>query len=152
MKEKQIPPITDQRKRIERDLKNEYMNYEMGDLMQKINARHQTAASGVSQQNGRVEKAIQDIMGAVRVSLHSACRGLDLWAEAAGHAAYHLNRMPCYANPDMASPYYMRYGRHPDYKRLQPFGQACAVMYPKKQSAEQKAWKESNERCTCWLR
>ena len=119
-------------KKVRTDQGGEYMNYDMGLLMKEANAVHETSASGVSQQNGRAEKAIQDIMGKVRVGLQSLSRGMDLWAEAAKHAAHNLNRMPCYANPDMASPFFMRYGRHPDYRKLQPFGQACTAFFPKK--------------------
>ena len=68
------------------DQGGEYLNVEMGKLMEMIGAKHETSASGVSQQNGRAEKAIQDVMGKVRVNLHDLCRGLDLWAEAANHA------------------------------------------------------------------
>ena len=103
---------------IRTDLGGEYMNLEMGKMLEAIGAKHETSASGVSQQNGRAEKSVQDVMGKVRINLQTLCRGLDLWAEAANYAVYHLNRMPCYSNPDMASPYFMCYGRHPNYKEL----------------------------------
>lgn len=114
------------------------MNYEMGDLMEEIGAKHETSASGVSQQNGRAEKAIQDIMGKVRVGLYTLGRGLDLWAAAAKHVTHLMNRLPCFANEDAASPYFIRYGRHPDYREMQPFGQQCTAMFPKKKKKERR--------------
>ena len=37
----------------------------------------------------------------------------------------------------------MRYGKYPDYSRLQPFGQQCTVMYPKRKAPNGKLGKQA---------
>ena len=77
---------------IRTDQGGEFMNHDMGELVSVIGATHQTSASGDSQQNGRAEKAIQDIMAMVRVFLCALCRGLDLWMAAAKHETRSLHQ------------------------------------------------------------
>ena len=43
------------------------MSTEFGNLMEELGAEHSTSASGVSQQNGKSEKAVQDSQGPVNL-------------------------------------------------------------------------------------
>ena len=130
---------------LEQDLKNktvilrtdqggEFVNYELGELMQRVGAVHNTSGSGTSKQNGKAEKAIQDIVRGLRTCLRKPGLGLSLWAECLIYYTFIKNRLPCYANPDMKSPYEMRYGRVPEYKRFREWGVPCVAMYPKKKA------------------
>ena len=118
--------------RIRSDQGGEYLNKELAKLVEEIGAVHETSASGVSQQNGAAEKCIQDVMGMTRKQLAAAMLPMTFWGESFKYACFHKNRLPCYANPDNQSPYFMRFGKHPDYSRMQPFGQACVIRLPKK--------------------
>ena len=128
---------------IRSDQGGEYLNYGLGDLLKEIGAVHETSSSGVSAQNGTAEKCIQDIMGEVRTVLQDSGLPLSFWGEALNYCTYMKNRRPCYANPDNKSPYEMRYNTLPDYKRMQPFGQACTVMFPKKKAPDKKLGKQA---------
>ena len=113
------------------DKGGEFCGAEMERLKDLLGFKQEKAATGVSQHNGKAEKCIQDIMGPTRTNLQEACVGLSFWVESNGHATYTLNRLPCYANPDCKSPYEMRFGRRPNYKKMIAFGQAVTVMYKK---------------------
>ena len=123
---------------VRSDQGGEFLNYALDELLDEVGAVHQTSASGVSQQNGAAEKCIQDIMRDVRTVLADSGLPLSFWGEALNYCTFTKNRRPCYANPDNISPYEARYGIIPDYKRLQPFGQACTAMYPKKKAPDKK--------------
>ena len=89
----------------------EYMNYGLSELLKEIGAKHETSASGISQQNGTAEKCIQDIMGDVRTVLQDSGLPLSFWGEALGYCTFTKNRRPCYSKPDNISPYEARYGK-----------------------------------------
>ena len=128
---------------IRTDQGGEFMGYDMGNLCAHIGARQETAATGDSQQNSKAEKAIQDLMRMTRAALADSGLPLVFWGLAFNYAAFTHNRMPCMANPDTASPYFMRYGKHPDYTRFQPFGQPCTVMYAKNRAPNGKIGKQA---------
>ena len=119
------------------DQGGEFLNYKLGNLLKELGAEHNTSASGTSPQNGKAEKAIQDVMRYLRTNMLKVDR-LDLWGECANYTTFVLNRLPNYANPDMKSAYEMRYGRKPQYKRFQAFGTPAIAMYPKKKAPNKK--------------
>ena len=123
---------------VRSDQGGEYLNYGLDKLLEEVGAIHETSASGVSQQNGTAEKCIKDIMGDIRTVLQDSGLPLSFWGEALNYCTFTKNRRPCYSNPDNISPYEARYGTLPDYKRMQPFGQACTAMYPKKKTPKKK--------------
>ena len=116
---------------IRTDQGGEWMNHNMGNLLETIGAKHETSCTQNSQQNGTAEKAIQDIMNDVRTLLDSSGLPLSFWGYAAKFAAFTKNRRPKITNPDSVSPYFLRYNRHPDLSRMQPFGQWGVIMHPK---------------------
>ena len=89
----------------------EYLKYGLEELLEEIGAKHETSASGLSQQNGTTEKYIQDIMREVRTVLQDSGLPLSFWGEALKYCTFTKNRRPCYANPDNISPYETRYGK-----------------------------------------
>ena len=119
---------------VRSDQGGEYLSYGLDELLDEVGAKHETSASGVSQQNGTAEKCIQDLMNDVRTVLLDSGLPLGFWGEALNYCTFTKNRRPCYSNPDNISPYEARYETIAEYKRMQPFGQACAAMYPKKKA------------------
>ena len=109
--------------RLHSDQGGEFMSIAMGRLCTEFGLTHETSSTQDSPQNGTAEKAIQDIMRDTRAALAQSGLSLGFWGLAFEYAAISKNWRPCASNPDMASPYYMRYGHHPDYGRMQPFGQ-----------------------------
>ena len=67
----------------------------------------------------------------ISVRLAAARQPTNMWAEAMNHADKHHDYFPCYANPDLLSPYEMRTGKKPDLARLHTFGELCFVLAPK---------------------
>ena len=116
---------------IRTDQGGEYNNRNMANLCGEIGAKHEMSATQSSEENGKAEKCIQDVMNDTRTNLASKNIALGFWGYAFHYSAFNINRRPCMANPDCASPYFMVHGRHPDYNRMQPFGQPCTVMYAK---------------------
>ena len=78
------------------------------------------------------------LMGMTRKQLAGAQLPLTFWGETFKYSCFHKNRLPCYANPDNQIPYFTRFGKHPDYSRMQPFGQACVVQFPKNKTPGKK--------------
>lgn len=109
------------------DQGSEYVNYDLGALMEEAGCVHETSCAGDSPQNGAAEKCIRDLFDAVRTSLADSNSSLNKWGEALNHACVHHNYLPCYANEDCKSPYAMRYGREPDVSRLHAFGELVYV-------------------------
>lgn len=116
---------------IRTDQGGEYDNRNMTNLCAEIGAKHEMSSTQSSEENGKTEKCIQDVMGDTRTNLASKNIALGFWGYAFHYSAFNINRRPCFANPDCASPYFMVHGKHPDYSRMQPFGQPCTVMYAK---------------------
>ena len=116
---------------IRTDQGGEYNNRNMVNLCSDIGAKHEMSSTQSSQENGKAENCIQNVMNDTRTALASKNIALGFWGYAFHYSAFNINRRPCMANPDCASPYFMLHGRHPDYSRMQPFGQRCTVMYAK---------------------
>ena len=120
-----------QTKVIHSDQGGEFMEVTMGQLCKDTGARQETSATQNSQQNGKAEKAIQDVMRDTRAVLADSGMALKFWGEAFQYAAHTKNRKPCASNSDFSTPYFLRFQVDPNYDRMQPFGQHCTVMYPK---------------------
>lgn len=116
---------------IRTDQGGEYDNRNMANLCNEIGAKHEMSSTQSSKENGKAEKCIQSVMDDTRTALASKNIALGFWGYAFHYSAFNINRRPCMANPDCASPYFMLHGQHPDYTRMQPFGQRCTVMYAK---------------------
>ena len=130
-------------KTVRTDQGGEYMGINMGKLMEETGSKQETSCTQNSPQNGTAEKAIQDIMKITRTALADSGFPLKYWGLAAKYAAFVKNRIPCSSNEDHSSPYYMRYGKHPDYKRLQPFGQWGTARYHKGKAPKKKLGKQA---------
>lgn len=81
--------------------------------------------------NGSAERNIGICWNMIRVRLAGARQPTKMWGEAMNHVDLRRDYLPCYANPDLKSPYEMRTGRKPDVARLHSFGELCYVLAPK---------------------
>ena len=100
----------------------EFLNSCVAELLAQGGIRHERTCPHTSHQNGVAERAIGRLMPLVRTFLAAASARPTLWGEALLAAVHVTNRMPCTANDDNASPYFIRYGRHPQISHLQPWG------------------------------
>ena len=74
---------------VKTDQGGEFVNKELGQLLEELGIEHSTSASSVStgKQNRKAEKTIQDIICGVRTYLCVVSQDLKLWGEA-------LNKLP----------------------------------------------------------
>ena len=80
---------------VRSDQGGEYLNHGLDTLLDEVGAKHETSASGVSQQNGTAEKCIQDLMNDVRTALLDSGLPLSFWGEALNYCTFTKNRRPC---------------------------------------------------------
>jgi hypothetical protein len=111
-----------------RDAGGETSSVKFGIYLNSIGCVMHTAPTGHHQRNGTVEAAIGAINSMTRVLLHQSGLPLSCWGFAALHAVVISNML---VRPHhIASPYFMKFGRHPPYHLLHVFGARCYVMLP----------------------
>ena len=116
---------------IRTDQGPEFINYELGGILERLGVRHETSNVGDSPQNGSAERNLGILWEMIRVRLVAGLCAAHLWGEAMNHADVTHDVMPCFANPECKSPYEMRTGKKPDLSRLRMFGELGFVLLPK---------------------
>lgn len=85
---------------------------------------HQCSCVETPQQNGRVERKLQDILNIARALLFQSCLLKSFWSYVVLHATYLMNRVPSTALQDR-TPYEVLHGSLPDLSQLRVFGCSC---------------------------
>jgi len=114
------------------DQASEFMSEAFRAVLRKKEIRLQCAAAHDHFQNGRAEKAIQDICRMARCMLNYGHVARDMWGWAVRYAVYIQNRLV--RSDSGFSPYEMRFEETPDISRLRVFGCTAYVARDKNES------------------
>lgn len=114
---------------LKTDQGTEFVNYKLGGILKGCNTLHNTSNAGDSPQNGAAERSIGVMWENIRVVLIASRMPACMWGEALNYVVFVYNNSPCFANPDMKSPFEMRYGIiPPQFGRMHAFGELGYVL------------------------
>lgn len=107
----------------------EFVNHEVGELLQKQGIRHQRSVVYTPQQNGRAEREIRTLVEAAR----SMISGMEkhFWAEAVNTASYNVINRTGKSSMVGKTPYELWFNKKPDLKGFRIFGSTISVHVPK---------------------
>lgn len=114
----------------------EFVNINVGKLMEGHGIRHQKSVSYTPQHNGRAERDMRTIVEAARTMIHSKQLPLKLWAEAVNTAVYVLNCTGPSSVKDK-TPFELFFNKKPSISHLRVFGSEVFVHVPKE---KRKKW------------
>lgn len=108
----------------------EFVNIDVGKLLEEHGTRHQRSVSYTPQQNGRAEREMRTIVEAARSMIHAKHLPIKFWAEAVNTAVYVLN---CSGPSHVANktPFELFYNKKPSIDHLRVFGSEVFVHVPK---------------------
>ena len=99
-------------------------------LLRSWGVRHECTVPYKSHQNGKAEKAIQDIRRVATAYLSESKLNESYWSYAWKAATHAINRWPRRGNPESRSPVHAITGKAPDVSYMRPFGCPCWVLIP----------------------
>lgn len=106
----------------------EFVNREVGEMLQRRGIVHQRTVNYTPEQNGRAEREMRTLVEAARSMITGM--GKHFWAEAVNTVAYIINRTGPSQTPGK-TPYELFYGKAATSIQFQMFGSRVAVHVPK---------------------
>uniref|UniRef100_A0A2N9IQ04 Integrase catalytic domain-containing protein n=1 Tax=Fagus sylvatica TaxID=28930 RepID=A0A2N9IQ04_FAGSY len=105
----------------------EYRQTDFSTILKHYGTIFHTSCAGTSQQNGRAERKLRQILDIVRALTNAASTPVSFWGEAALTTVYTINRCP---SPLVQNtiPYERLFGTAPNYSLLKVFGCVCFVL------------------------
>ncbi len=127
---------------VRSDNGREFVNINVGKLMEEHGIRHQKSVTYTPEHNGRAERDMRTIVEAARTMIHSKQLPLKLWAEAVNTAVYVMNCTGPSPVKDK-TPFELFYNKKPSINHLRVFGSEVFVHIPKE---KRKKWNKKAKR------
>lgn len=108
----------------------EFVNQELGRILEKRGIKHEKTCVYTPQQNGRAERENRTLVESARTMLHNSLMDKKFWAEAINTAAFVLNRVGK-SSVKNVTPYTLWTNRNFDLNILKNFGAKVSVHIPK---------------------
>ena len=105
----------------------EYTQYVFQAVLHSYGTVHQLTCPSISQQNGRAEQKLRQILDIVHALHLYAKVSAPFWGEVALHTVHAINRIPSPVIYNQ-TPYERLFGSPLDYRHLRSFGSACFVL------------------------
>jgi hypothetical protein len=109
------------------DNAREYRQTDFSTILKHYGTIFHTSCAGTSQQNGRAERKLRQILDTIRALTNAASTPISFWGEVALTTVYTINRCP---SPIVQNtiPYERLFGTAPNYSLLKVFGCVCFVL------------------------
>lgn len=123
---------------IRSDNGTEYVNVDVGKLLEEYGTRHQRSVPYTPQHNGRAERDLRTIVESARSMMHSKKLPIKFWAEAVNTAVHILN---CSGPSPVVNktPFELFFKKKPPIDHLRVFGSEVFVHVPKE---KRRKWNE----------